>query len=304
MQKAYLTALYELMEKDRNVYSLLSDSGTEYDNLISRSFPDQCFNFGIAEEHKVAAASGMAAMGKIPFINTTGAFLAYRAYEFIRDDICFQNRNVKILGVGSGVSISTLGPSHHATEDISALRVLPNFTLFSPASPLELKKCIIAAYERNGPVYIRAGMSGEKEIFEDFDDHSIETVRILIDGTDITLFVTGSIVTEAIEAVALLEIDHISVKLVNVPTLKPVDQEGVLAAAKDSQYIFTVEEHSVIGGLGSIIAEIMAEAAVSVPLKRIGLNDCFASGYGSEKEVLQMNGLDGNGIYCQVVAEL
>ncbi|WP_195282621.1 transketolase family protein [Harryflintia acetispora] len=304
MQKAYLTALYELMEKDQNVYSLLSDSGTEYDKIIIRSFPNQCFNFGIAEEHKVAAASGMAAMGKIPFINTTGAFLSYRAYEFIRDDICFQNRNVKILGVGSGVSISTLGPSHHATEDISALRVLPNLTLFSPASPRELKKCIAAAYKRKGPVYIRVGMSGEKEILGDCDDYSIETIRTLINGTDIVLFVTGSIAAEVADTVALLKADHIDAKLVNVPTLKPADPEDILAAIKDSRYVFTIEEHSVIGGLGSIVAEIMADAGVAVPLKRIGLNDCFASGYGSEKQVLQMNGLDGNGIYRQVVAEL
>ncbi|MDR1206467.1 MAG: transketolase, partial [Peptococcaceae bacterium] len=122
MQKAYITALYRIMQSDKRVCSLLSDSGTDYDSLMARDFPKQCFNFGIAEQNKVAAASGMAAMGKIPFVYTTGAFIAYRAYEFVRDDICFQRRNVKLIGMGMGMgSWSTLGVSHHTTEDIAAL---------------------------------------------------------------------------------------------------------------------------------------------------------------------------------------
>ena len=148
MQKAYITALYELMQENRNVVSLLSDSGTDYDIMLARDFPKQCFNFGIAEQNKVAAASGMAAVGKIPFVYTTGAFIAYRAYEFVRNDICFQNRNVKLVGLGMGVGMghwSTLGASHHTTEDIAALRAIPNLTLLSAATPLELQKCVRAA---------------------------------------------------------------------------------------------------------------------------------------------------------------
>jgi transketolase len=152
MQKAYISALYELMQKDARVCSLLSDSGTEYDEMMAREFSNQCFNFGIAEQNKVAAASGMAALGKIPFVYTTGAFLAYRSYEFIRDDICFQRRNVKIVGMGSSTAWNTLGASHHTTEDISALRALPNLVLLSPASPIEARKCVLAAYESEGPV--------------------------------------------------------------------------------------------------------------------------------------------------------
>ena len=183
MQRAYINALYELIKQGRNVISCLSDSGTDYDELIAREFPDQCINFGISENNKVAAASGLAACAKIPFVYTTNAFLAYRSYEFIRDDICLQNRNVKLVGMGCGLSWSTLGSTHHTTEDIAALKALPNLTIFSPASPLELEKVVKKAYEINGPIYIRMGMSNEKEIYE--KDYIFETGKIMRRAPDI-----------------------------------------------------------------------------------------------------------------------
>lgn len=142
MQKAYMSALCEIAGEDRNVLSLLADSGTGYDELFRRYFPEQMLDFGIAEENMVSAAAGLAMCGKIPFVYTAGAFLAYRSLEFIRDDICFQNLNVKIIGMGAGLSWSTLGVTHHTTEDLGALRSLPNLTVFSPACPREEKMVI------------------------------------------------------------------------------------------------------------------------------------------------------------------
>ena len=149
MQKSYINSLYQLLKKDKNVISCLSDSGTDYDEMIAREFPNQIINFGISENNKVAAAAGLASCGKIPFVYTTSAFLAYRSYEFIRNDVCIQNKNVKLIGMGSGLAWSTLGVTHHTTEDIAALKALPNLTILSPCSPKELEKCIYTAYDIN-----------------------------------------------------------------------------------------------------------------------------------------------------------
>ena len=167
MQRAYLSKLMEIAEKNSNVLHLVADSGTGYDEMFQRNFPLQMFNFGIAEEHMVAAAAGMATAGKIPFVYTAGAFLAYRSLEFIRDDICFQNLNVKVVGMGSGLAWCSLGPSHHTTEDIAVLRAIPNLKILSAATPLQTAACVEEAYQHQGPVYIRIGMNNEKEYYND-----------------------------------------------------------------------------------------------------------------------------------------
>jgi len=234
MQKAYINALYELMQKDRNVVSLLSDSGTDYDVMLSREFPSQCFNFGIAEQHKVAAASGMAALGKIPFVYTTGAFIAFRAYEFVRNDVCFQNRNVKLVGMGMGMGMggwSTLGASHHSTEDIAALRAIPNLTLLSAATSIQLQKCIHAAYATPGPFYIRMGMSGEEELFDDTYNFMLGKLSRLLNGSEFALFTTGTVTAEALRAAKRFHNDGISISVDNVHTIKPLDRSGSIHTA-------------------------------------------------------------------------
>jgi len=304
MQKAYITALYDLIQKDSQVVSLLSDSGTDYDELLSREFPKQCFNLGICEEHKVAAAAGLAYLGKIPFVYTTGAFLAYRAIEFIRDDVCFQNQNVKIIGMGSGLAWSTLGPSHHTTEDVSMLRVLPNLVLLSPASPMEVKKAVQAAYKTFGPVYIRIGMSHEREIYDSDYNFEIGKNIVISEGNDITIFTTGSIISEVLDIVEKLRTNNISVRLINVHSLNPFDKASVLKAAMETRHIFSVEEHSITGGLGSIISEILADENVNIRFKRIGLPNCFGKGYGTHSEIRKINNLDSESIYLTIRNEL
>ena len=297
MQRAYINALYELIKQDRNVISCLSDSGTDYDELIAREFPDQCINFGISENNKVAAASGLAACGKIPFVYTTNAFLAYRSYEFIRDDICLQNRNVKLVGMGCGLSWSTLGSTHHTTEDIAALKVLPNLTIFSPASPLELEKVVKKAYEINGPIYIRMGMSNEKEIYE--KDYIFETGKNIVikDGKSATIFFTGSIISELLEAQEMLLKDGIDLRIINIHTIKPLDVENIKQECTTQNKIFSLEEHSVIGGIGSSIADVIATYGINAKLVKIGINDKFAEGYGTYSEIKKMNSLDAQSIY-------
>jgi transketolase len=303
MQKAYIKALYEIMSADRRVCSLLSDSGTDYDIYMARDFPSRVFNFGIAEQNKVAAASGMAKMGKIPFVYTTDAFLAYRAYEFVRDDVCFQRRNVKMMGMGMGMgSWSTLGASHHSTETLAALRALPHLTLLCAATPLELGRLVRFAYETDGPVYLRLGMSAEEELFgEDYKFVPGKPVALLDGGAGITVFVTGTAAAAAYHAAEKLRDNGAAVRLYNMPTLKPIDGGAVSDLINGSKAVFTVEEHSLNGGLGGAIAEIMAESGAGMRLKRIGLDNRFAKGYGTTADVRRLNGLDADGIYSQII---
>ena len=298
MQKAYINSLYKLLQKDKNVISCLSDSGTDYDEMIAREFPKQVINFGISENNKVAAAAGLASCGKIPFVYTTSAFLAYRSYEFIRDDVCLQNYNVKLIGMGSGLSWSTLGPTHHTTEDISVLYSIPNLTILSPCSPKELEFCINYAYKHKGPVYVRMGMSNEKEIYDDDYVFNISKNNVIEEGHDIAIYSTGSIIEEVIDASKKLENDGFSVKVVNILTIKPFDKQSILD--EKNKYIVTVEEQNILGGIGSIIGSIIAENNLNIKLLKIGLNDCFAKGYGTYKEMLKMNNLDSESIYNKV----
>lgn len=302
MQRAYVTALYEIIKQDKNVISCLSDSGTDYDELIAREFPNQVVNFGISENNQVAAAAGMAATGKIPFVYTTSAFITYRSYEFLRNDICLQNRNVKLIGMGTGVSWSTLGATHHTTEDIGLLRSLPNLTIITPATPLELQEAVKAAYEHKGPVYIRMGMSGEKELFDGNYHFELSKNVVIQDGNDVTIFTTGSIISEVIEASKILNDDGISARIINVHTLKPMDIDGIVSECKRQQTIVTVEEHNTIGGLGTAIADVAVENGLSVRIKKIGLNDAFANSFGVKSDVLKGNKLDANSI-CDLVLD-
>lgn len=302
MQLAYIKTLYELMQSDPRVVSLLSDSGTDYDAMMAQEMPKQCYNFGIAEQNKVGIAAGMAMCGKIPFVYTSGAFLAYRSYEFIRNDICYQNQSVKIVGMGSGTSWRTLGPSHHTTEDLAALRALPNLAILSPATPLEAAACTRAAYLHNGPVYLRLGMSGEKEYFSESYSVNIGGSTQLTQGTDIAVFVTGSVLSEVLEALKPLEESDIHASVFDMYSITPIDSDTVLRAAQVYNTLVTVEEHSTCGGLGGAIAELLTQNGAGRKLLRIGLNNTFAKGYGTQKEVRRKNDLDSEAIASKIMS--
>lgn len=304
MNRAYIGKLMELAEQDRNVLHLLADSGTGYDEMFRRNLPEQIYNFGIGEENMVAAAAGMAAAGKKPFVFTAGAFLAYRALEFIRDDVCFQNLNVKIVGMGSGLSWSSLGPTHHTTEDIAVLRALPNLVILSPATPKQVIECVQKAYEHIGPVYIRLGMNHEKEFF--FDDYTLDSTYsdVMMDGNEMAVFTTGSILEEVYDACQKLRNEGIGVRLVNVARLKPFPEVEVVNAARKIGKIVTIEEHNIHGGLAGIIAEINSFKNLGAQITPIGIDDTFAIGYGSYACVRKENGLDADSIYYKIRKEL
>lgn len=290
MRTAYLDTLYELASKDKRVYALISDNGAIVYDKYRRDFASQYLNLGISEANMLGMAAGMASCGKIPFAYTIGAFLAYRAFEFIRNDICIQEQNVKIVGTGAGEVYSALGPTHHSTEDLGGLRTLPHLTVLCPASPLEVKKATQAAYEQEGPVYLRLGTNKEPELYNNDYLFKIGKGVTLKDGKDITLIGTGSILKDVLDAANKLQQEGIAARVINIHTLKPIDNELIIKAIEETKKIITIEDHSVIGGLGSAVAEIIAESGKGVAFRRIGLHD-FSKGYGSYTQVKEVNGI-------------
>ena len=299
MRTAYLDTLYDLACKDKRVYALISDNGAIVYDKYRKVLASQYLNLGISEANMLGMAAGMASCGKIPFAYTIGAFLAYRAFEFIRNDICLQNQNVKIVGTGAGEVYSALGPTHHSTEDLGGLRALPNLTILCPASPMEVKKATVAAYEYNGPVYLRLGTNKEPEIYD--DDYSFEigkgvTIR---GGNDITLIGTGSILKDIMDVAELLGKDGIQARVINIHTIKPIDREIIIKAIEETGKVVTIEDHNIIGGLGSAVAEVVAESGEGIKFKRFGLHG-FSKGYGTYAHVKGMNGIGAEQIASEI----
>jgi len=301
MQTAFLTAISELAAADQNVLFMTADNGTDYDILFSRNYPEQYFNLGIAENNLVGMAAGCASAGKIPFVMSGSAFLAFRSCEQIRDDVCLQNRNVKLVGFGAGFSIARLGPTHHATEDIGVLCAMPNLTVLSPATPKEVAQAVRAAYETDGPVYIRMEMNGEPE-FEREVPFAIGEPAEIADGHDAVVYTTGSIWAEAMAAREILAEKGCSLRIVNVKTLKPMDETKLAAAGNRISRVFTLEEHNVGCGLGMLVRNAYSKVGACASITNIGLDDCFAGGYGTQAEVRAQNGLDANSV-AQAIAE-
>jgi transketolase len=291
MRKKYEETLFHLMGENQKLLALVADSGTGKYEDIKRCYPDRYLNFGIAEANMIAAAAGLAKEGLVPVCYAIGSFVVYRAYEFIRNDICLQRRNVKIVGLGSGLKNNNYGPTHHTTEDIAIFRVLPNFTLLSPASPLEVSPLLNAAVEFDGPVYIRLGKAFEAEIHRSVPAFKIGKCTIMREGADISIIGTGSNVADAIEAADLLAVEGISAEVLNMSTLKPLDTEAILATARKTGRIVTVEEHQIAGGLGSAIAETLCLSGVQARVGMLGLNDIFCQGYGYHAVLKERHGL-------------
>ncbi len=295
MRTAYLDTLYELAQKDKRVYALISDNGAIVYDKYRRDLPEQYLNLGISEANMIGMAAGMASCGKIPFAYTIGAFLAYRAFEFIRNDVCLQKQNVKIVGTGAGEVYSALGPTHHSTEDLGGLRALPNLTILCPASPMEVRKATEAAYEYEGPVYLRLGTNKEPEIYKKDYEFWIGKAVTIKEGNDLTLIGTGSILKDLLEVAEELEPKGIQIRVVNMHTIKPLDGDVIRQAIDETGKVITVEDHNVTGGLGSAAAEVIAQYGKSVQFKAMGLMG-FSNGYGTYGQVKEKNGLGKNRI--------
>jgi len=292
MRNAFIAELYELAGEDERVLALVADNGAIVYDKYRQRFPDRFINFGIAEANMVAAAAGMASCGKIPFAYTISGFLTMRAFEQVRNDVCLQRMNVKLVGIGAGFVYSDLGPTHHATEDISLMRSLPGMTVLSPADDREAAKCTRAAAEIDGPVYLRLGTGKSPVVYQEDCDYRLGKGVTLRQGEDVTIIATGGIVHEVLLAANQLEEEGLSVRVINIHTVKPIDHKIILEAAKETGAVLTVEEHTILGGLGSSVAEVLMEGGCGgVRFRRLGLDGVFPAGYGSYQEMKEINGL-------------
>lgn len=303
MRNAYIAALYDLAKENKDVLALVADNGAIVYDKYRAEFPERFINFGIAEANMVSVAAGLASCGKIPFAYTISCFITMRAFEQVRNDVCLQKMNVKLVGIGAGFVYSDLGPTHHTTEDISLMRTLPNMTILSPADPLEAKYSTTAALEINGPVYLRLGTGGTPAIYNNDYDYKVGRGVTLTEGSDVAIIATGGIIYEVLQAVEELKKTGISARLINIHTIKPIDEEIILKAARETQAVLTVEEHTILGGLGGSVAEVLLENNKScIQFKRLGLKGVFPSSYGSYQEMKEINGLSKKDIVREAKA--
>ncbi len=292
MRNAYVDTIYNLAKNNRQIMSLNADIGAIVFDKFREDFPDQFINTGVAESNMISVAAGLAHCGKIPFTYTIIPFITMRTYEQIKNDVCLQNTNVKIVGVGAGLVYSTLGPTHHALEDIAIMKVLPNMKIISPADPIEAKKATLEIAEIKGPVYLRLGTAGEPTIYENDYEFIMDRGIELKTGEDATIITTGSITHDVLIAAKELEQDNISVRVININTIKPIDKKIILKAARETGTILTVEEHYIEGGFGSSVASVILEENMSqIKFKRLGIQDYFCSFYGNHEELKSHYGI-------------
>ena len=299
-RESYGNALVELGKEHEDLVVLDADlaAATKTGNF-KKAFPDRFFDCGIAESNLMGVAAGLAAAGMVPFASTFAMFAAGRAFEQVRNSIGYPHLNVKIGATHAGISVGEDGATHQCNEDIALMRTIPGMTIISPSDDVEAKAAVKAAYEMEGPVYLRFGRLAVP-VFNDNPDYKFEIGKgvELRDGKDVTIIATGLCVNSALEAAEILAADGIDAQIINIHTIKPIDEELIVAAAKKTGRIVTVEEHSVIGGLGGAVCEVLSEKA-PVPVKRIGMNDVFGES-GPAVKLLEKYGLDGKGVAASV----
>ena len=287
---AYGEALAELGGENPNVVAMDADlSKSTKTAVFGKAFPERFFNMGIAEANLMATAAGLAAAGKVPFASTFAVFATGRAFDQVRNSICYPRLNVKIGASHAGITVGEDGGSHQSVEDIALMRVLPNMTVLVPADGVETRAAVRAAAALNGPVYLRLGRAGGPILFGPEYEFRVGEAVILREGRDVSLFACGVMVAEALRAADQLAAEGIEAEVVNVSTLKPFDWRTVADSARKTGAAVTAEEHSVIGGLGGAVAEGLGEHA-PVPLVRVGLQDTFGES-GTPDELMKAYGL-------------
>lgn len=289
MRNESTKVVLDLIKKDRNVIAITADNGNEIYDQIKNEYPQQYIDYGIAECNMVASAAGLASTGKIPFLYAVTNFMSMRAFEFIRDVVCVPNYNVKFLGRSAGLVGGSMGMTHQGTEDLAILRTLPNLLVITPATPIEAREATYFAYQHTGPVYIRLEGFNEPELYDQGYQFKSGTGSVVRKGTDITVITTGSIINEAIAAAVVLKQEHgLEVQIINMPMIKPIDESLILKAAKKTSMLLTLEEHTIYGGLGSAVAEVLAENGCHVKFQRMGLNG-FSRGCGNRDQMREIN---------------
>lgn len=304
MKAAFFETLYELASQDSRIQFIKGD--TAYVPDFQNAFPKQYLDVGIAEQNMIGIAAGMAKEGMIPFTYSIVNFATMRCLEQIRNDVAYHNLNVKIVSCGVGFDYGALGATHHATEDLAIMRAMPNMTIFSPCDAVETKAVTKAALELDGPCFIRNGHGNESVLHgEELKGFTIGEAIPLLEGQDVCIFVTGSIAEKALSAAKYLNDKGYSIGVYSFPTIKPIAKDFILEKASTTKLIVTVEEHSIIGGLGSAVAEIVSEMTQKqAVLRRIGVPDTFATVVGSRPYLKKVYGLDTDSIINIILKDL
>ena len=299
-RQSYGEALEKLGEENNNIVVLDADlAGATKTNIFAKKFPERFFDMGIAEANMMGVAAGMSTCGKIPYVSTFAAFAAGRAYDQIRSSICYPKLNVKICATHSGITVGEDGATHQMIEDISLMRTLPNMTVMSVCDDTETKWAVKEISKLNGPVYLRLARLATPIIYEENQKFEIEKAIQIGDGTDATIFATGVTVAEAIKAKEILANRGINIRVVDVHTIKPIDKEMIVKSAKETKRLISVEDHNIIGGLGSAISEVLTDE-YPCKLVRLGINDVFGKS-GNAVELMEYFGLTSEKIVQSVI---
>ena len=301
MRIAFVKTFFDLAKKDKNIVLVTGDLGFSIFEDFIKELPKQYLNAGVAEQNMTGVAAGMALEGKIPFIYSIVPFITMRNFEQIKNDICYQNLNVKIVGVGGGFSYGIYGHTHYGLEDVGILRTLPGMTILVPGDPREAEEATRAALKIKGPVYIKLGKAGEPVVHKDNFKFEVGKGIIVKKGSDIALVACGTMLPIAMQASDILR-EKFSVSVVSMPTIKPLDEKLVSDLGKSMKGIFTLEEHSKLGGLGSAVAEVLAENRLNPIFKRFGSQDRFNKVTGSQSFMREQNGLSPEEIVKEITS--
>lgn len=301
MRSAFIRTLIELAARDERINLVVGDLGFGVVEPFAERFPDRYLNVGIAEQNMTGVAAGMALCGKVVFTYSIANFPTLRCLEQIRNDVCYHNADVKIVSVGGGLGYGALGITHHATEDLAVMRALPQMVVVAPADPIEAELATRAVVEHPGPCYLRLGKSGEPRLHPPRVDFRLGKAITVRRGDDICLTSTGSMLETVLQVADRLAREGISARVLSMHTLKPLDSDAVLAAAQETSAIVTIEEHSITGGLGSAVAETLAESPdFRIPFKRLGLSPAFASRVGSQEYLRAVHSLSVEGVLASL----
>lgn len=299
-RQSYGEALLELGKENKNIVVFDADLSTATKtNIFAKEFPERFYDMGIAEQNMISTAAGMSTCGKIPYASTFAVFAAGRAYDQIRNSVCYPKLNVKICATHAGVTVGEDGATHQMIEDISLMRTLPNMTVLSTSDDVQTKWAVKEISKINGPVYLRLSRLATPIIYGENQKFEIGKAVQIGEGTDATIFATGVTVSEAIRAQEILENKGIKVRVVDIHTVKPIDKDMVIKCAKETKKLISVEDHNVIGGLGSAISAVLTEE-YPVKLVRMGINDTFGKS-GKAIELMQYFGITAENIVEKVV---
>ena len=297
MRTAFIQTLIELARDDERIFLLVGDLGHAVVEPFSEEFPDRFINIGVAEQNMTGIATGLALCGKIVCTYAIANYPTLRCLEQIRNDVCYHNANVKIVITGGGLAYGALGMTHHATEDLAIMRALPNMTVVAPGDFTETILATQAIVAWPGPCYLRLTKPDGPVTPQAASNFQIGKATIVQDGSDVTLIATGGMLYNTVQAAKQLEEQGIQARMLSMHTLKPLDAEAVLVAARETSAIITVEEHNIIGGLGSAVAEVLAESGnLPITFKRIGIDDTFCSQVGSQEYLRKTYSLSVDGI--------